>query len=159
MNASTQKRDIGRVTKHGSRNAQTSRGRLAVESVLQRAQEPLSPQDVAERVGSIIDLVHVRRILQALRADRVIVNVGTTNRPQYRMRGKTGTSQAPHRSYGAGTYDGAELRPFAGRPGAMDAFACPSLNGDQLTPYRGPRAQCVGAGQPEAFSYSRRGQQ
>ncbi len=28
-----------------------------------------------------------------------------------------------------GTYDGAELRPFEGRPGAMDAFALPSLIG------------------------------
>lgn len=26
-----------------------------------------------------------------------------------------------------GSYDGAELRPYQGRPGAMDAFALPSL--------------------------------
>lgn len=26
-----------------------------------------------------------------------------------------------------GTYDGAELRPFEGRPGAMDAYGLPSL--------------------------------
>jgi|TARA_R110000796_G_scaffold59629_3_gene137589 hypothetical protein len=32
----------------------------------------------------------------------------------------------------AGTYDYAELRPFTGREGAMDAFKMPSLIGDKL---------------------------
>lgn len=30
------------------------------------------------------------------------------------------------------TYDGAELRPYVGRPGAMDAFALPSRMGKRL---------------------------
>ena len=37
----------------------------------------------------------------------------------------SGTAPAPIRH--PGTYDGAELRPYQGRPGAMDAFALPSL--------------------------------
>ena len=32
----------------------------------------------------------------------------------------------------SGVYNGAELRPFDGRPGAMDAFSKPSLVGDKL---------------------------
>lgn len=38
-----------------------------------------------------------------------------------------GATQAPDSSWSErGTYDGAELRPFEGRPGAMDAYALPS---------------------------------
>lgn len=33
-------------------------------------------------------------------------------------------------------YDGAELRPFTGRPGAMDAYDMPSLQGCQRVHYR-----------------------
>lgn len=43
-----------------------------------------------------------------------------------------------------GKYDGAELRAFTGRPGAMDAFSCPSLRNGKRIPYVGPRSQCVG---------------
>lgn len=31
-----------------------------------------------------------------------------------------------------GHYDGAELRPYTGRPGAMDCFALPSRMGNRL---------------------------
>lgn len=37
-----------------------------------------------------------------------------------------------------GTYDGAELRPFTGRPGSMDAYALPSMHMGQ-THKRGER--------------------
>ena len=33
----------------------------------------------------------------------------------------------PYKPADTGTYDGRELRPFDGRPGAMDAFKLPSL--------------------------------
>lgn len=33
-------------------------------------------------------------------------------------------------------YDGAELRPYAGRPGAMDAYSLPSRQGDRRVHYR-----------------------
>ncbi len=33
-------------------------------------------------------------------------------------------------------YDGAELRPYAGRPGAMDAYSLPSLQGEVRVHYR-----------------------
>ena len=39
-----------------------------------------------------------------------------------------------------GRYDGSELRPFAGRPGAMDAFALPSRIGSRRI-YRDGRAE------------------
>lgn len=43
-----------------------------------------------------------------------------------------------------GTYTGAELRPFDGRPGAMDAFALPSRMGRRLH-YRDGRVQQIAA--------------
>ena len=41
-----------------------------------------------------------------------------------------------------GTYSGAEMRPFAGRPGAMDAFALPSRMGQRLH-YRDGRVETL----------------
>ncbi len=43
------------------------------------------------------------------------------------------------------SYDGAELRPFTGRPGSMDAYALPSVVDGVKVPYTGIRPQCVGA--------------
>lgn len=42
-------------------------------------------------------------------------------------------------------YNGAELRPFTGRPGSMDAYALPSVVDGVKVPYAGIRPQCVGA--------------
>ncbi len=38
----------------------------------------------------------------------------------------------------AGKYDDAELRPYCGRPGAMDAFSKPSRINDELRDYKPP---------------------
>jgi hypothetical protein len=38
-----------------------------------------------------------------------------------------------------GRYDGAELKPFTGRPGSMDAYALPSLDNGEKTAYNGPK--------------------
>lgn len=47
----------------------------------------------------------------------------------------------PHRGM-RGQYDGAELRPYNGRPGAMHAFSLPSRMGNQLR-YRDGRIKPV----------------
>lgn len=39
-----------------------------------------------------------------------------------------------------GKYDGAELRPYCGRPGAMDAFSKPSRIGNDFIQHRAPVA-------------------
>lgn len=49
-----------------------------------------------------------------------------------------GQVAAPRTSVVEGDYDGAELRPFTARPGAMDAFAKPSLQGGQVVERRPP---------------------
>ena len=51
--------------------------------------------------------------------------------------------EAPVRNGNAkGTYSGAELQPFAGRPGAMDAYALPSRRFDKRQ-YRDGRVEAV----------------
>ncbi len=47
--------------------------------------------------------------------------------------GKRGKATTPSTTINKmlGLYSGAELKPFAGRTGAMDAFKLPSLIGDQ----------------------------
>jgi hypothetical protein len=44
----------------------------------------------------------------------------------------------------SGTYDGAELRKFTGRPGSMDAYALPSRDGDTFVKHTGPKPMLVG---------------
>lgn len=55
----------------------------------------------------------------------------------------TAVREAPVRNGNAkGTYSGAELQPFAGRPGAMDAYALPSRRFDKRQ-YRDGRVEAV----------------
>jgi hypothetical protein len=39
----------------------------------------------------------------------------------------------------SGRYDGAELKPFTGRPGSMDAYTLPSLDNGLRVAYNGPK--------------------
>ena len=39
----------------------------------------------------------------------------------------------------SGRYDGAELKPFQGRPGSMDAYTLPSLDNGLRVAYNGPK--------------------
>jgi hypothetical protein len=43
-----------------------------------------------------------------------------------------------------GTYSGDELKPFSGRPGAMDAFSLPSVRNGTATPRQRPGTHCTG---------------
>ena len=45
----------------------------------------------------------------------------------YATKRLAGTASPRTTTGGAGTYDGAELRPYTGRPGSMDAYKLPSL--------------------------------
>jgi hypothetical protein len=44
----------------------------------------------------------------------------------------------------SGRYDGAELKPFQGRPGSMDAYALPSLDNGERVAYSGPKPILTG---------------
>lgn len=118
--------------------------RKAVEAVLHSArvgEGSLSPHRIASLSG--VELGAVRVIIKSMVTAKQIVNAGTAQQPKYRMRGEAATNAAYHRDWGR--YDGAELRPYTGRPGAMDAFNLPSMVQGQSVPARRPSAHLVGA--------------
>lgn len=107
----------------------------------------LSPQQLASATG--VDIKQVRAALGTMRDLGQVVNAGTLNKPLWRQHTPADAAQAQAKAdrptYGTGTYDGAELRPYQGRPGAMDAFDSPSLVQGQCVPARRASAQLVGA--------------
>ena len=118
--------------------------RKAVEAVFNavRAMDAaLTPHQIASLAG--VELKAARSIIQSMLTARQIVNIGTAQQPKYRKRGEAHTGVSYQRDWGR--YDGAELRPYAGRPGAMDAFKLPSLVQGQSVPARRPSAILVGA--------------
>lgn len=117
---------IHRITKTTARQHNISGARMALEACMRRAGEALSPERLASLSG--IDEKSVRRLLQNMRVDGLGVNVGTRSEPRWRLRFDS-AAQVPARISNAqanGTYDGAELRPFDKRPGAMDFKQWPS---------------------------------
>lgn len=54
----------------------------------------------------------------------------------------------PYKPYG---YQGTELKPFTGRPGAMDAFDKPSLVNGKQVPRKAPSIQLTGNTKESTF--------
>ena len=70
---------------------------------------------------------------QGALAHYTITPSGRAALARHRREGAHGGTPAAHRLHApSGAYDGAELRPYEGRPGAMDAFALPSRMGSRL---------------------------
>jgi len=124
-----------RELQHHARNARFTPG-----------QAPgMSPQQIASATG--LELKLARVTLHNMHAAGQVVNAGTHNKPLWRLTTADDLvrdAQGPMHQH-AGTYDGAELRPYTGRPGAMDAYALPSLANGVRVPAKRPEAQCVGA--------------
>lgn len=125
--------------------SRASPGRRAVARVLREATRPLSPDQVAALTG--LPVADVRMHLSNLKLAGTAVNVGTAHDAQYQHTSRvgawaaatSGTAPTPPRTrMGSGTYSGAELQPYTGRPGAMDAYALPSLSNGQRVERRAP---------------------
>lgn len=117
--------------------------RKAIEAVLHGArvgEGALSPQRISSLSG--VELKSARSIIQSLMTAKQIVNTGTPQQPKYRWRSEAQSKESYVRDWGR--YDGAELRAYTGRPGAMDAFRLPSMVQGQPVPARRPGAMCVG---------------
>lgn len=123
------------ITRHSrveERHPSLSQERQLVEDVLRAAADPLTPHVIAVRSG--LERSDVTVILQRLRHDGLAVNVGTSGKAVWRWRAKLAApdlrlhaSRRPITNASTtGTYDGAELRPFDKRPGAMDFKQWPS---------------------------------
>jgi hypothetical protein len=125
--------------------SRASPGRRAVARVIREATRPLSADQVAAATG--LPMADVRMHLSNLKLAGTIANVGTAHDAQYQhtsaagawAAATTGSAPTPPRTrMGSGTYTGAELQPYTGRPGAMDAYALPSLSDGQRVPRRAP---------------------
>ncbi len=128
--------------------SRASPGRRAVARVIRDATRPLSADQVAAATG--LPMADVRMHLSNLKLAGTVVNVGTTLDAQYQHTSAAGTAYArsnassttapaaPRTRMGSGTYSGAELQPYTGRPGAMDAYALPSLSNGQRVERRAP---------------------
>jgi hypothetical protein len=105
----------------------------------------LTPARLAGLTG--LEVALVRKTLQNMRHAGEAVNIGTPQQPRWRSPEVEDASRSSPRLAPldkGNHYIGAELRPFAGRPGAMDAFNLPSLVNGERVPARRPTAQCVG---------------
>lgn len=146
--------DVAHVQHHPEnkgRNRSVSTARLKVERELGRVRANGTPGISPERLASTtgVPLKSVRRILQTLRMQHAAVNTGTTMAPLWRPSrpGDHVRTQAElpiNNSTVSGDYIPVELRPFDGRPGAMDAFSLPSVVNGKPVPARRATAQCVG---------------
>lgn len=128
-------RGVTTITHHSrleERHPTLSEERKLVEAVLNSAAEALTPVVIATRAG--LQPGQVTIVMQRLRHDGFAINVGTPGKPRWRARSLVGSASAARPAKAAritasamgGTYDGAELRPFDGRPGAMDFKKWPS---------------------------------
>ena len=125
--------------------------RQTVETLLTETKRHLTVEEIAIMGSLVVD--RVRAILDRLRHStrsgslagmldskqfncRFAYRIVPRNTVEIDIPVKAGTT--------FGTYDGAELRPYEGRPGAMDAFELPSVVNGERVPRTAPRLLCVG---------------
>lgn len=121
-----------------------SRQRLAIEEVLRHTSRstPLTVDELAQRTGHA--RAAIRSALNGLVQRGHVENATPHQLPaRYRWSRKRGwtapeASTDPRVRFPDGLYDGRELHPYCGRPGAMDAFALPSLVDGVRVPRRAP---------------------
>lgn len=123
-----------------------SASRIAIEAILAEHTKRggITIPRISELTG--FDPSTVRKTLSALRDGQQLTNLGTPKSPVYVLSIEQLPVKAqPIRYVSRDTYDGAELRPFDGRPGAMTAYSLSSLVDGVRVPYNGIRPQLVGA--------------
>jgi hypothetical protein len=98
-----------------------------------------------------LDEETVKTVLQNLVSKQKADSLLRTNNRHWRLLSAVARDEKQERampvrnSTTTGNYVPLELRAFDGRPGAMDAFALPSLVGNELVQPRGIKAGCTGA--------------
>lgn len=130
--------DPCRVTSTTGRSGNLSPERVKLEQHMQAATRAHTVAEMADATGMPNN--RVRGIINAMVHDQAAVNTtpGRRHGAQYILASRKhlllSTKQPAARAWqepinnrsARGTYDGKELRPFDGRPGAMEAFSLPS---------------------------------
>jgi hypothetical protein len=135
------------TSKSPIRGRPMSAAREAVEEALQAATTPASAVTIATITGLDLNTVriHVRNCCTKNRAHNT--TPGSFSGLYAWGSAPITTTAAPRRTQLMGSnghYTGAELRPFDGRPGAMDAFTKPSIVNGQ--PVERARPLLIAAG-------------
>ena len=131
---------------------------VRIERALIECTHPLTKDDLANitgykpaDVGRLLD-----NIRMSSRRGRIAYDMESKRQDNgwtYKLRAKTPAAKpaktldptpARTRSMFEGTYNGAELRPFADRPGCNDHMQHGSRRGEVIEPYSGPKPMCVG---------------
>jgi hypothetical protein len=114
-----------------TRGRPMSPDRRNIEETLRTAGVALSAPELAARCG--LDVYTARKLINKM-CDRGHAHNTCPGQPPalYAFGPPPNAATAPVAvPVKAGDYDGAELRPYNGRPGAMDAYALPSLRNGQ----------------------------
>lgn len=119
-----------------------SEERKAVEAVLRSATaaRPVTPEGVAQRTGLDLSVARLQINKIVTRGMAYNLTPGGGRNGKYAWGADPATvrrSEPPPMQTGE-RYDGAELKPFQGRPGAMQAFTLPSLQNGESVPRKPP---------------------
>lgn len=117
--------DIAKISSITGRSANLSPERIAIEKILSEATGPLQRGIIADQVGISGD--KCKSLLQRIARDhRVTCTSAGWVRTTPKAPSETVVVQRVCNGSAGGVYAGVELRPFDGRPGALDAYRLPS---------------------------------
>lgn len=136
--------------------SQKSPHRIAIENLLLETKRHLSRDEIAQMCN--VTKRQVTSVLQVMRDSAPGGVLDSFKDPSglghlYRVipaEPKPNRIQPVRPGTTSGYYMGAELRPYEGRPGAMDAFELPSVVNGERVPRTAPRLLCVGKAGPAA---------
>lgn len=124
-----------------------SQDRAKIEQLLRETKYHMTTSAIAEMVG--VDIGKAKMIIEGMNKstrrkslDGALDTKRLGNVYSYRILETKKEVLKPAQNNLGKYYDGKELLPFQGRPGAMDAFSIPSLMNGVRVPYIGPRPQC-----------------
>ena len=122
-------------------NKSASRIRLEEVLIKHDSDKGLTVDALVSMTGD--GLPSVRKAIGSMRDAQMIVNIGTPKKPVYRIAKakRKQVEQAPRQVFFP--YVPHELKPYEGRPGAMDAYLMPSLRDGVRYPYIGPPPMIV----------------
>jgi hypothetical protein len=104
----------------------TSPSRIAIEAVLKSATKPLTAFDIAKLTNLTLPVIRTHLGNGVHHGRLHNVNPEKRNHSAYLWGKAPSETRDVCRHIPEGTYDGAELRPYSGRTGAMDAYSLPS---------------------------------
>jgi DNA-binding transcriptional ArsR family regulator len=137
---------------------QKSEKRLKIERALAECPMGLTRDEMIERLELTAE--EVSSVVVNLKSCGMLESSGPRRTPRYKLAKPKSVEDVAAKPVKNGTssgfYDGAELRPYDGRPGANDHMQFGSVTNGKWTPYKPPGLMCVGAAGPVPVSIGTR---